>query len=201
MTTHHLPTSIDHKLDQIKSSIEEVIEKIDYLHITALFAKDTSDGYELDCSVCAGTIRSGNVCIDISRKVEQHEVVEGKNYVTVIDSDIMAIFCAKCGNQHAQVRTWRQLLCEHLGLTEQGGASNQDATCDLCHCHIPDGWARVTIDLMISQAEKNPTGDHIPIYAEDILVFCPSCGNKMGRDKLNDAVSEILTLQSEISNG
>jgi len=197
MTTHHLPTSIDHKLDQIKSSIDEVIEQLNSLQITALFAKETSDDYELDCSTCAGTIRSGNVCVDISRKVEQHEVVEGKNHVTVIDSDILAIFCAKCGNQHAQARTWRKLLCEHFDLEEHESVNDQAATCGLCHCHIPVGWARVTIDLMISQAEQNPTGDHIPVYAEDILVFCPSCGNKMGRGKLIDAVGDILIEQGK----
>lgn len=201
MTTHHLPTSIDHKLDQLKDSLDEVVEKLDSLHIMALFAKDTSDDYELDCSVCAGTIRSGNVCIDISRKVEQHEVVEGKKNATVIDSDILAIFCAKCGNQHAHARTWRKLLSEHLCLNGPEEVSGKDATCDLCYCRIPDGSARVTIELMISQAEKNPTGDHVPVYAEDILVFCPSCGNKMGRDKMNDAVNEILISQGETSNG
>jgi len=56
MTTHHLPTSIDHKLDQIKSSLDEVVEKLDALNIMALIAKDTSDNYELECSVCTGDL-------------------------------------------------------------------------------------------------------------------------------------------------
>jgi hypothetical protein len=54
---------------------------------------------------------------------------------------------------------------------------------------------------MISQVEGNPEnaegGVHIPILAEGIFVFCPSCGNSMSRDNLREVIHALLNAEEE----
>jgi hypothetical protein len=204
MTIHHLPTNLDRKLDQLTATLDNVANKLDHLTNITHLTHDLPDSYDPDeCSTCTNLIQAGNAFVDLSRKVEQHETHDGMNFVTVIDSDVLATFCAECGNRHANARTWRRKLLETLGLGEQDASGDGGETCNMCHCCLPNGSARATIELMISQVVANAASDdgggHIPIFAEDVLVFCPACGNKMSRDRLSDAVNELLEEEREAS--
>ncbi len=204
MSIHHLPATTNHKLDRLLDAMNSVATRLDNLSI-AIHAtiKEPAD-YEGACVTCARVIRYGNACIDISRRVEQQELNNGKPFVTVIDDDVLATFCAECGNRHSNVGTWRKRLQEELGLKEQSVSDSQEETCDKCQCRMPEEGARVTIDLMISQveeyAESSDGVQHVPIYGETILAFCPACGNAMSRSLFEHAMNELLSEEEASSH-
>lgn len=193
MTIHYLPTVLNTKLNDITTSLTEIVDKLDWMAKEMILGHGLSGSFEFVCSACAGTINIGNACIDISRKVEQHEVCENRHFVTVIDSDSLAVFCATCGNRYSNAKDWRMLLIDTLGLKKHTVNRN---ICDRCHCYLPDHSSRVSVELMISQveycAESNDGGGFIPIVAEEILTFCPACGNKMSTDLLINIVGKLV---------
>lgn len=194
MTIHHLPADINRKLDQLTATLDKLASKLDNLTNITQLTHDLPDSHELDeCSTCSNLILPGNAYVYLPRMVEQHELVDGKEMVTVIDSDVLAIFCAECGNRHASARDWRKLLAEKLELDVPEERTYPEEICDLCHCTLPNNRARVSLDLTIAQIDVKKEGWHIPIYAEVILSFCPACGNKMSRERLAEVIDELLT--------
>jgi hypothetical protein len=195
MTIHYPATSIDKKI-LIMTTLEEITNKLDSLIQATQLTHDLLGSFEIECCACAGTIRQGNACLEISRKVEQHEVCGDKHFATVIDSDSFATFCASCGNHFSNANDWRRRLIDILGLKEDVATSKLTNVCDRCQCHLSAQSKRVSVELMISQLEyfpeSNDGGGFIPIMAEDILIFCSSCGDNMSTDLLNRSIAKLI---------
>lgn len=157
-----------------------------------------------NCSVCEGSIYSGNACVDVTRRVEQVQSVDGRSSITVIDADVLATFCADCGNLFAYAQHWRKNLRLTLGLSNDNDLIAADPLiCDQCLGVLETSGARVVVLVMISQVDRDSGEDgrivHTPICDEIFLHFCPECGNHMSRERLGRAVVELLQPEIDLA--
>lgn len=157
------------------------------------------------CDVCNRDIRYGNAILEIGRNVEQHDYEEETDLrsVTVIDSDPLVTLCACCGNSMADRKEIWKYLVSDLGLP--GPANNEDSaqqtesglpeTCGCCGVELGDNRARVSVVRLIGQmdwSEKLNDGELSVIDGEDVLSFCPDCGNKMSTRRLKQAFQVLI---------
>lgn len=157
------------------------------------------------CDVCGRDIRYGNAILEIGRNVEQHEYEEETDLhsVTIIDADPLVTLCARCGNSMADRKEIWKYLVANLGLP--GPANYEDAaqqaeaglpeTCGCCGVELGENRARVSIARLIGQmdwSEKLNDGELSVIDGEDVLSFCPDCGNKMSTRRLKQAFRELI---------
>ncbi len=157
------------------------------------------------CDVCGRAIHYGNAVLEIERNVEQHDYEEetGLHTVTVIDAEPLATLCARCGNSLGD----RKELWKHLSrilelpapLTAADVAQQTETglpeTCGSCGMELAVGRARVSLVRMIGQmdwSEARQDGELYVIDGEDILSFCPDCGNRMSSLRLHQALHELL---------
>jgi len=191
MIISHPTLSMQEKIDQIHTATYAIASGIERL----LNTQQGPDVYT-DCSTCGCVIHYGNACVDVTRQVEQIEIVDGQRIAIVIDADVLATFCAGCGNRYANATSWRQNLASLLGMEEGKLAVARQHICDGCHCSLEGGGSWVAIDVMISQVDMNEDSHvdarHTPITSETILLFCPRCGNRMSRARIHEAVAEFL---------
>ncbi|WP_429886192.1 hypothetical protein [Geoalkalibacter halelectricus] len=152
------------------------------------------------CSACQGPIMPGSAGIDIRRTVEYVENSCGQKTARILAVDVLAKFCASCGNAHSYPHIWRKRLAEKLDLTD---CEAEEDVCSLCLKQLSASCVRVTLELMILQVGQEFPHDEgyklsdIPIYADNILVFCPPCGSRMGRGHLQGIMNELLTAPEE----
>jgi hypothetical protein len=152
------------------------------------------------CSACQEPIMSGNASIDIRRTVEYVEYSGDQKTARILAVDVLAKFCAACGNAHSYPHVWRKRLAEKLDLMD---SEEKECVCSLCLKQLSESCARVSLELMILQVGLECPHDEgyklsdIPIYADNILVFCPSCGSRMGRGYLQGILNELLAPQEE----
>lgn len=153
------------------------------------------------CSACQGPIMPGSASINIRRTVEYVENSGDQKSAQILAVDVLAKFCAACGNAHSYTDIWRKRLAEKLDLMDCEGKGH---ACSLCLEPLSASCARVTLELMILQVGQEIPHDEgyklsdIPIYADNILVFCPSCGSRMGRGHLQGIMNDLLiALQDE----
>ncbi len=157
------------------------------------------------CDICGKDIHYGNAVLEIERNVEQHDYDEetGLQTVTVIDADSLATLCASCGNSMANRKELWKLLVQELELP--GPACDDDAaqatesglpeTCDSCGMELTVGRARVALVQLIGQvdwSEQRDDSELSVIDGEDILSFCPECGNGMSSRRLDLAIHKVL---------
>lgn len=157
------------------------------------------------CDICGRDIHYGNAVLEIERTVEQHDHEEetGLQTVTVIDADPLATLCASCGNSMADRKAFWELLVRELELP--GPASEDDAaqptetglpeTCDACGMELTVGRARVALVRLIGQMnwdDERNDGELAVIDGEDMLSFCPSCGNTMSSHRLRQALHRLI---------
>jgi hypothetical protein len=157
------------------------------------------------CDVCGRDIDYGNAVLEIQRNVEQHDYEEetGLQTVTVIDADPVVTLCARCANSLAD----RKELWKHLAkeLEIPGPSSDEDAaqqteaglpeTCGCCGMELLVGRARVALVRLIGQmdwSDQRDDGELFVMDAEDILSFCPDCGNRMSTRRLQQALQRVL---------
>lgn len=157
------------------------------------------------CDNCGRDIYYGNAVLEIERNVEQHDYEEetGLHSVTVIDAEPLATLCAHCGNSMADRKEiWKHLvriLALPLPLTAADTAQQTEAglpeTCGCCGMELTVGRARVALVRLIGQmdwSEQRDDGELSVIDGEDILSFCPACGNKMSTSRLHQALQLII---------
>lgn len=157
------------------------------------------------CDICGREIRYGNAVLEIQRNVEQHYYEEdtGQPEVTVIDADPLVTLCAGCGNSMANRKELWKILVKELGLpgpacdedTAQQTVSRLPETCGCCGVELEIGKARVSLVRLIGQmdwSEQRDDGELSVIDGEDILSFCPACGNKMSTRRLQQALQRII---------
>jgi len=109
--------------------------------------------------------------------------------------EVLATFCAACANQYAYATNWRRHFRQSLEL-----ASLTDhlhlMVCDRCAGEMPQAGGRVTVQLMIAQIDARKDEpvdtDITPTYVDDVLQFCPACGNKVNITMLQRAVDKYL---------
>ena len=95
------------------------------------------------------------------------------------------------------------MLVQELGLP--GPACDEDAaqqtesglpeTCGRCGMELEIGKARVSLVRLIGQMDWSvqlDDGELFVIDGEDILSFCPACGNKMSTHRLQQALQRII---------
>lgn len=157
------------------------------------------------CDVCGRDIRYGNAVVEIKRHIEQYDIEEetGLHSVMVIDAYPLATLCARCGNCLADRKEgWQQLVCI-LGLpgpsTDDGASPQTEVglpeTCSNCGAEMKISTARVSLVRQTAQIEWNDELNDSELYVidgEDVLTFCPDCGNKMSIRRLRQAVHDML---------
>lgn len=153
------------------------------------------------CSACPEPIIPGGASIEIRRTVEYIEGSRDQRTSRILAVDVLAKFCAACGNAHSYPHVWRKRLAEKLELMD---SEEKECVCSLCLKQLSASCVRVSLELMILQVGQECPHDEgyklsdIPIYADNILVFCPSCGSRMGRGHLQGVLNELLiALQEE----
>jgi hypothetical protein len=157
------------------------------------------------CDTCGKDIHYGNAVLEIQRNVEQHDYIEetGLRTGTVIDADPLLTSCASCGNNLSNSKKLHKLLMSKLGLTSPD--NNEDAaqqmeadlpeSCDCCGKELKIGRARVSLVKLIGQmdwSDQRGDGELFVIDGEDVLSFCPDCGNKMSSHRLQQALKKVL---------
>lgn len=165
----------------------------------------TNNSIYSHCDVCGKEIRYGNAVLEIERNVEQHDYEEDTalHSVTVIDAEPLATLCARCGNSLADRKEIWKHLVRTLGLP--GPASDEDVaqqteaglpeTCGCCGEELKIGRARVSLVQLIGQmdwSDERQDGELFVIHGEDLLSFCPDCGNRMSTHRLKAAMVELL---------
>lgn len=191
MPIPHPIVGLQEKIDQIHRAVYVIAAETERL----LSAHNLTAVYH--CDICSCDIYPGNACVDVTRRVEQLNCIDDQNVIIVIDADCLATFCASCGNQFAHVGYWRRELGQALELSEEDmDVANAEEQCALCLQPLAETGARVEIELMISQVDARPVphggAEHTPILSEACLVFCPECGNRMSREKLQEAMNGLL---------
>ena len=146
------------------------------------------------CSACQEPIMPGSASIDIRRTVEYIENSGIQKTARILAVDVLAKFCAACGNAHSYPHIWRKRLAEKLDLM---ACEEEEHVCSLCLRQLSASCVHVSLELMILQVgqelphdEGNKLND-IPIYVDNILVFCPSCGSRMGHKRLQGILDEL----------
>lgn len=157
------------------------------------------------CDICGRDIDYGNAVLEIHRNVEQHDYKDESSLhtVTVIDTDPLLTACARCGNSIANRKKLCKLLLVELGLSDP--VSNEDTiqqteaglseTCECCGDELKRDKTRVTLVKLIGQMDWSVTrgdGELFVIDGEDILSFCPDCGNRMNTYRLQQALQRVL---------
>lgn len=187
---------ITHPGSTLLNQIEEIREKVQAIAKGTLqLLKDSNPIILNRCDICNGHLYDGNACVDLSRVVEDHQPKGDRREITVVDSDLLATFCADCGNRFAYAENWRRQLGGLLPL-EHLAKSTLDETCDCCLDPLEERGARVNVQVMISQMQYTEgTSDDTtlyPIHVATALAFCADCGNKMSNIRLREAVDQLL---------
>jgi hypothetical protein len=157
------------------------------------------------CDVCDRDIFYGNALLELERNVEQYDYEEetGLHSVTVIDSDPLVTLCARCGNSMGDRKELWKHLTRILELpapfTDADAAQQTEAglpeTCGRCGIELTVGRARVALVRLIGQmdwSDRLDDGELFVIDGEDIVSFCPDCGNRMSNCRLHQALHELL---------
>lgn len=157
------------------------------------------------CDICGRDIDYGNAVLEIQRNVEQHDYREetGQQTVTVIDADPLVTSCARCGNSIANSKKLWKLLVAELGLSdsvsdkdsEQLTETNLPETCGCCGKQLKIVRARVSLVKLIGQmdwSDARGDGELYVIDGEEIISFCPDCGNRMSTYRLQQALQRVL---------
>jgi hypothetical protein len=157
------------------------------------------------CDICGRDIHYGNAVLEIQRNVEQHDYIEETGLRTgiIIDADPLLTSCASCGNSLSNSKKLRQLLEAKLELsapdTNEDTAQQTEAdlpeSCNCCGKELKIGKARVSLVKLIGQmdwSDQRSDGELFVIDGEDVLSFCPDCGNKMSSYRLQQALKRIL---------
>lgn len=189
---------IDH---QDKDYIADALHAVsDDLYRLSLRARDLWH-MSTQCAACQEPIMPGNASIDIRRTVEYVENSGDQKTARILAVDVLAKFCAACGNAHSYPHVWRKRLAEKIDLMD---SEEKECECSLCLKQLSASCVRVSLELMILQVGQECPHDEgyklsdIPIYADNILVFCPSCGSRMGHKRLKGFLDEVLiALQEE----
>jgi hypothetical protein len=169
------------------------------------------------CDICGRDIHYGNAVLEIQRNIEQHDYEEetGQRTGTVIDADPLLTSCASCGNSFSNSKKLRKLLVAKLELPAHD--SDEDAahqmgvdlpeSCDCCGKELKIGRARVSLVKLIGQmdwSDQRSDGELYVIDGEDLLSFCPDCGNKMSSHRLQQGLKRVLddlTMPKRIESG
>ncbi|MCE1227479.1 MAG: hypothetical protein LWW87_13525 [Geobacteraceae bacterium] len=157
------------------------------------------------CDICGRDIHYGNAVLEIQRNIEQHDFIEdtGLQSVTVIDADPLISSCARCGNRISYSKELRKQMVEKLELpahdsneeAAQQTSGNLPENCDCCGKELKIGRARVSLVKLIGQmdwSDQRGDGELFVIDGEDLLSFCPDCGNKMSSYRMQQALKRVL---------